>query len=178
MGTLTDVFAARPSDAAVYRAVRLLELGTKKNTYAALQVRGVTPIELGLLWSLLERKRWSAQRYALKSQEQIALDDPHLPKPAREFFRDMFMVVDGGHVGKPLRDESVLLVFPQQFVDLLVALETKLLVQTASRWRRQLNRRGVARWSDAFAMRILRAVCSRAKKVKPRGLKLYLWLSP
>jgi hypothetical protein len=178
MGTLTDVFAARPADAAVYRVVRLLELATKKNSYAALQVRGITPVELGLLWSLLERKRWSAQRYGFLSQEQVALDDPSLPRSVRKALCNLFEVMEIASAGNFSRDRSALFLFPEKFVDLLASIESKSLVDIANRWRRQLARRKVARWSDSFAIKILRAVSSRAKKVKRRGPQLYLWLSP
>jgi hypothetical protein len=178
MGTLTDVFAARPADAAVYRVARLLEIASKKNSYAALRVSGITPVELGLLWSLLEKKRWSAQRYALSSQEQVALDDPGLPRSVRKALRDIFEIMKISNAGNSTRDESVLFLFPQQFVDLLVTVEGEALVNTAGRWRRQLARRKVAKWSESFAIKILRAVSARAKKVKRRGPQLFLWLSP
>jgi hypothetical protein len=178
MGTYTEIFTAPPTDAAIYRVVRFLELATKENSFSALQLRGVTPVELGLLWALLEKKRWSAKQHMLVTKKQIAFDDPALPRSVRRAIREMFKIMNLASSGKPIEDESVLFCFPQGFVDLLAMLDTKSQPDVARRWRRQLERRKVAQWTNSFVTRTLRGMASRAGKVRRRGPQLFLWLSP
>jgi hypothetical protein len=178
MGTITDIFSAQASDAAMYRAVRFAEILTKGNSFVALQVRGVTPIELGILWALLEKKRLSAKRHALVLVEQVALDDPGLPKPVRQMVRIFLKLLSLGRRGKSVQDESVLLRFPEEFVGLLSKISAASLPDVAERWRRALERRKVAQWSNSFAIRALRGIASRAAKVRSSGPQLFLWVSP
>ena len=178
MGTLTDIFAAQPSDAAAYRAVRFAELFTKENSFAALQTRGITPVELELLWALLEKKRWSPKRHMLVLSDQIAIDDPCLPKSVRQLTKEFLKLMTLASAGRPVRDESVLLRFPQDFVYLLAKLDTAALSDVASRWKRALDRRKGAQWSNSFASRTLRAIASRARKVSKSGPQLFVWVSP
>lgn len=178
MGTFTEIFTAPPTDAAVYRVVRLLELATKENSFSALQLRGVTPVELGLLWALIEKKRWSAKRHMLVKRKQIAFDTPALPKSVRRAIRDILEVMNLASSGRSFEDESFLFCFPQDFVDLLAKLDTRSQPDVARRWQRLLERRKVARWTDSFATRTLRGMASRARGVTRRGPQLYLWLCP
>jgi hypothetical protein len=178
MGTLSEIFAARQSDAAAYGVAQVFELAAGKNSYSALRVRGVTPVELGLLWALLEKKPWSGKRHAFLEREQVAFDDPGLPKSVRKVIADLLKLMNAGNVEEPYKDESVLFCFPQDFVDLLVKIDAKSLPAVAKRWQQQLKRRKVAEWPHSFASRILKGVVSRAGRVRPRGPQLFVWLSP
>jgi hypothetical protein len=191
----TAVFTALPADARIYRIVVSLELGytyavkagrAKKasteasglpsHSYAAAKFESVTPVALGLLWAVLENKRWSARRHLLTLEPQLPYDDPSLPKFVRSMYRDMFALHSLANGGRPLRGDSSLYFFPAEFVDLLAGLEKESLTVVSKQWLGRLWRRPDAHWPPAYTERVLRAVVSRAKKVTQGGPQLYLWM--
>jgi hypothetical protein len=191
----TAVFTALPADARIYRIVVSLEIGytyavkagrAKKVTnaepaapshsYAAAKFESVTPVALGLLWAVLENKRWSARRHLLTLESQLPYDDPSLPKSVRSMYRDMFALHSLANGGRPLRGDSSLYSFPTEFVDLLAGLEKESLTVVSKQWLGRLWQQPDAHWPPAYATRVLRAVVSRAKKVNLGGPQLYLWV--
>lgn len=67
MGVLADIFIATADEAEQYQS-------SKKDLeqFHPLQYKGVTDIEFGILWALLENQEWNVERHLL---EEINFDD-------------------------------------------------------------------------------------------------------
>lgn len=67
MGVLADLFIATADEAAQYQSSR-----KDLEHFQPLQYKGLTDIEFGILWSLLENQEWNVERHLL---EEITFDD-------------------------------------------------------------------------------------------------------
>lgn len=67
MGVLTDIFIATDEEATEYQS------STKDlAVFKPLQLKGLSDIEFGILWALLENQEWNVERHLL---EEISFDD-------------------------------------------------------------------------------------------------------
>jgi hypothetical protein len=104
VGILADIFICDPADAPEYeKRLRAGGMATDSR-YQRVEYNGVTGLEFGTLWALLENRFWDVQRHML----------------------------DDLAYGKS--DETWLNQFPEGFVSLLAAMDDEALKQIAARW--------------------------------------------
>jgi hypothetical protein len=67
MGILTDVFVSTAEDALVYEAHLRSGSPLPEGKYERGEHKGITGLELGTLWAILERADWDLERYMLET---------------------------------------------------------------------------------------------------------------
>jgi hypothetical protein len=65
MAILTDIFVSSPADAPKYES--LLRAGRLGNLFELAQFKGLTNLEFGTLWAIIEGKAFDFDRHALES---------------------------------------------------------------------------------------------------------------
>ena len=104
MGILADIFVCDPADAPKYEARRRAGGIADDPRYLRVEYKGVSGLEFGTLWALLENRFWDVRRHML---DDIAY-------------------------GKS--DETWLNQFPEGFVTLLAGMDQGSLAPMSSRW--------------------------------------------
>ena len=69
MGILADIFIATAEQANEYE---LQVRSSGGNRFRPLQLKGITDIEFGILWALLEQQEWNVERHLL---DEISFDE-------------------------------------------------------------------------------------------------------
>ncbi|MGL4231880.1 MAG: hypothetical protein ACRDAM_21535 [Casimicrobium sp.] len=65
MGLLCDLFVCSPEDALEYENCARNDEETRRSKYSPIELKGLTSLEFGTLWSILEKQPWDANRHML-----------------------------------------------------------------------------------------------------------------
>ena len=174
MGLLSDFLVATPRAASEYEYTQLLSLVGVRTNHVVSRHRGITPLEIELLWAVLAKRRWNSHAYRLEACDILPLDSPNA-SPVVKDLMNMMRPITGKNSS---RSDASLFRFPLDLVALLQAIDDDATFSNVTAaWSRRVARATRTQWTKVFTIRVLARLIELSHMVKPRGRQLFLWLS-